>query len=274
MEPERAICYEIVFGDMPHLFFWSLFVDRRDDMRWLIVCELGCFVCGVFEGTVCTKKNNTAVATTVNTGGELHCKFYALYWSVCWVWLRLLAYGSLWLRNVAFGCVWLCVDMYGCVCLFMSWLWSLWRWMSWLLWPWYFPSFSLLLFASWPFDHPVLASMWLWSSWLLYLKCHRLRCRRGSAGFGGGVWSFRLLLQVVAIHAHFFLSNAGVFGPVTIIFRIGLTFFFLTAIMQWLIPTTSIIRSNHCSNHFQKPEIDQKTLSDKDNVKYVGWDRI
>jgi hypothetical protein len=57
MEPERAVCYEILFGDMPQVFFWSLFVDRRDDMRWLIVCELGCFVCGVFEGTVCTKKN-------------------------------------------------------------------------------------------------------------------------------------------------------------------------------------------------------------------------
>ena len=56
MEPERAACYEILFGDMPQVFFWSLFVDRRDDMQWLIVCELGCFVCGVFEGTVCTKK--------------------------------------------------------------------------------------------------------------------------------------------------------------------------------------------------------------------------
>ena len=93
------------------------------------------------------------------------------------------------------------------------------------------------------FDHPVLASMWLWSSWLLYLKCHRLRRCRGSAGFGGGVWSFRLLLQVVAIHAHFSLSNAGVFGAVTIFFRIGLTFFFHRR--------HAMINSNHFNSSFK-----------------------
>ena len=66
------------------------------------------------------KKPNTAVATAVNTGGELHCNFYGLYRWVCWVWLRLLAYGSLWLRNVAFGCVWLCMVVCGYVWLCVS----------------------------------------------------------------------------------------------------------------------------------------------------------
>ena len=126
--------------------------------------------------------------------------------------LGVAAFACVWFAMVAQRCVWLCMVVYGCVWVCMV----------------------VCVYSCRGsghcgggchdcrdrFDHPVLASMWLWSSWLLYLKCHRLRRCRGSAGFGGGVWSFRLLLQVVAIHAHFSLSNAGVFGAVTIFFEL------------------------------------------------------